>query len=100
MDNIVVLDALISKNPYKLLNKCPLPKMIKMNDRVRNSNVKTFGTRYKNSFLVSNSIVAKSYGFSKLHKTSVKMRQRVSSTNTPSYKIAKWLVDQFRKLPP
>lgn len=28
------------------------------------------------------------------------MRQIVSSINTPSYKIAKWLVNEFRKLPP
>lgn len=63
--------------------------MIRQSDTVRNSIAKTFGTRFKYSLIVSNPYVAKLYGLPKLHKNPIKMRQIVSSINTPSYKIAK-----------
>lgn len=94
------MQQLITENPYKEINKTPLPKMIKESNVVRQNIAKTFGSRLKFSLLVSNPIVAKLYGLPKLHKNPVKMRQIVSSINTPSYKIAKWLVSEFRKLPP
>lgn len=91
---------LIDECDYKEIKRSPLPKIKKECDTLRQSIKKVFGYRYGRSLIVSNPIVAKMYGLPKLHKQPLKMRRIVSSINTPSYKIAKWLVNEIKTLPP
>lgn len=44
-------------------------------------------------------MLPKLYALPKTHKPGKKMRPIVSNVNAPSYKLAKWLVKELKKLP-
>lgn len=108
-NKLVVLDKidyenqvhdLINVRGYKVLNKNPLPRMIRECDSLRQQIGAVFGQRLTRKLNVSNPSIALMYCLPKIHKEGKKMRPIVSSINTPSYKMAKWLVSEMRKLPP
>lgn len=90
---------LINECGYLKLKRDPLPSMIRESDKIRQQIGKVFGYRTLRNLLVSNPSVAKIYGLPKIHKFGNKMRPIVSSIGTPSYKIAKWLIGEIKKLP-
>lgn len=90
---------LILDSSYETISRNPLPKMIRECDVLRKSISKVFGCRLERNLIVSNPTVAKLYGLPKIHKIGNKMRPIVSNVNTPCYKIAKWLVNDLKKLP-
>lgn len=91
---------LINESAYDEIRRNPLPKMIRECDDLRKSVSDTFGFRFKWKLKISNQTVAVLYGLPKIHKTGNKMRPIVSNLNTPCYKLAKWLVDEVKQLPP
>lgn len=108
-NKLVVLDkndyenqvqSLIAECDYKILKKNPLPKMIRESDKLRQTLGPVFGQRFVRKLNVSNPQVALLYCLPKIHKEGKKMRPIVSSINTPTYKMAKWLVNEMKLLPP
>lgn len=53
-------------------------------------------TRYKLN--VSNPAIARIYALPKIHKTGEQMRPIISNINVPTYKISKYIVEEFGKL--
>lgn len=94
------INDLIVECDYKKLERSPLPSMVRRSDQVRQKICPIFGKRLVRRLIVSNPSVALLYGLPKIHKEGRRMRPIVSSINTPSYKMAKWLVNEMRRLPP
>lgn len=108
-NKLVVLDktdyenqvkALIVECKYKALKKTPLPSMIRESDALRQRIGPVFGNRFIRKLIVSNPNVPLLYCLPKIHKEGKKLRPIVSSINSPTYKMAKWLVNEIRFLPP
>ena len=108
-NKVVILDCddydnkvkkLIDDCSYKKVKRNPLPKMISESDETRKIVSDLFGKRLLRSLLVSNPKVAKMYALPKIHKgDGDSMRPIVASFETPSYKLAKWLVKEIKCLP-
>jgi hypothetical protein len=93
------VNHLISNGPYQVINKNPLPGMIRdINDVLKTcSHLVTPGIRYK--LYVSNPTVPKLYYLPKIHKPGKSERPIVSAINAPISKISKWLTNEFNNLP-
>jgi hypothetical protein len=93
------IEDLINEGPYEEITYNPLSKMI---NSVRSSmnNIKSkYGTTFDMKFTVSNPKVPRLYGLPKTHKPGNKMRPIVSNNDAPTEKIAKWINQEFEKLP-
>ncbi|XP_055306468.1 uncharacterized protein LOC129570775 [Sitodiplosis mosellana] len=93
-----VLD-LIKECNYKQVNRNPLNKMIRETDELRQRIKVAFSDRTRRALIVSNPTLPKMYALPKTHKEGKKMRPIVSNIGAPSYKLAKWLVAELKKLP-
>lgn len=91
---------LIADNNYKKVSRSPLSKMTTAANKVRKEISRAFGERFKWRLLESTPEVPKLYCLPKIHKPGDKMRQIVALVSAPCTKIAKWLVDEVKKLPP
>lgn len=107
-NNIVIINKndydervlnLINECKYKQVNRNPLKKMIREVDEMRRRIKSVFSDRVCRKLIVSNPTLPKLYALPKTHKEGKKMRPIVSNVNAPSYKLAKWLVNEFKKLP-
>lgn len=107
-NNVVIIDKtdynervekLITECKYRESNRNPLKKMIRETNSLRQKIKKVFSDRVCRALLVSNPTLPKLYALPKTHKTGNKMRPIVSNINAPTYKLAKWLVSEFKKLP-
>lgn len=103
---IVILDkeeydnrmySLIKDGKYVEIRN-PLPKMIRETSRALNDYIEQLGFGLKMKLLVSNPKCPALYGLPKIHKPGNAMRPIVSNINSPSEKVAKWLVAEFKKL--
>lgn len=92
-------DALITESNYRRLTKSPLNSMILQANDVRKEISKSFGEFLKWRLLVSNPKVPRIYFLPKIHKAGNKVRPIVSNINSPTEKIAKWLVNEIKSLP-
>lgn len=86
---------------YQLLNKNPLPSMIRATTLVMKEIETVYDARTKWKLSTPNPSVPKLYCLPKTHKdtTNLKMRPIVSNCNAPSENISKWLVDIFSRYP-
>lgn len=94
------VNDLITECGYKTPKKSPLPSMIKESDKLRQRIGAVFGKRFTRKLIVSNPSVPLIYCLPKIHKQGRKYRPIVSSMSSPTYKMAKWLVNELRFLPP
>jgi len=108
-NKVVILDkneydnrmlTLIDESSYKKLRRNPLSKMEKEAKEMVKEISREFGDRLKWSLTVPNAKVPKLYGLPKIHKAGNKMRPIVASIDAPTQKLSKWLVNQFKTLPP
>lgn len=90
---------LIAECEYKIIKKSPLKKMIREVDSTRQKIRSVFGDRVGRQLIVSNPILPEMYALPKKHKPGTKMRPIVSKINAPSYKMAKWLLNEMKCLP-
>lgn len=97
--NSRVID-LINECNYKKLTRSPLPSMVRQSDKLGQKIGCVFAPRHTRQLLVSSPTVALLYCLPKIHKEGNKMRPIVSSINTPTYLVAKWLVNEMRRLTP
>lgn len=94
------MERLIIDSKFESIKKCPLNDI---NKQVRSyvTHLHTSGAidmRTKFKMMESNPILPQLYGLPKIHKQGSKMRPIVSNVQAPTYKIAKWLVDQFKEI--
>ena len=93
------MNLTLSDNSIMKLTKNPLNQMIKeANQAIKNIEQIFDIEKYK--IKVSNPRLPKCYGLPKIHKSGDKMRPIISNIDSPSYKIAKWLLNEFNKLDP
>lgn len=83
---------------YEIVPRDPLPKMIRETTATISMVKKVFGEKMKWQLIVSNPSVPRMYGLPKIHKTGNLMRPIVSNIGAPFYKLAKWLVKEFKSL--
>lgn len=88
----------ITDNKYKTLTKTPLPGMIRSSKEII-KNIHTTFSIPNWKLNVSNPEVPKLYSLPKVHKPGGKMRNIVSNINSPSVKVAKWLVNELKNFP-
>lgn len=81
------------------MKRNPLKTMIREVDKTRQNIRKAFNDRTCRQLIVSNPILPEMYALPKKHKPGRKMRPIVSNINAPSYKMAKWLVSEMKRLP-
>lgn len=93
------MTQLISSGQYSEV-KNPLPKMIRETSRALNDYIDEISKATKTKLLISNPRVPVLYGLPKIHKPNGGMRPIVSNINSPSERLAKWLVSEFQNLPP
>lgn len=67
-------------------------------DEIRQKIRNVSSARVRRSLIVSNPVLPKLYALPKTHKVGKKMRPIVSNIGAPSYKLAKRLVNEVRKL--
>lgn len=94
------LELLLTQGPYKELTENPLSKMSQQVNNVRKAATKILGEFINWKLRVSNPIIPRMYALPKIHKPGRNMRPIISNINAPAYKIAKFLVDEFKKLEP
>lgn len=90
---------LINECGYKEMEKNPIKKMIREVNSFRQRIRSCFGDRTCRSLIVSNPVLPKLYILPKTHKEGKKTRPIVSNVNAPCYRLAKWLVKEFKCLP-
>lgn len=91
------MENTIQDASFEKVQKSPLPKMIK----VATTSIATINQVFKTPkwrLSVPNPKMPRLYGLPKVHKPGNKMRPIVSNIDSPTYKIAKWLVSEFNKL--
>lgn len=81
------------------LTRNPINQMIKEANNAISQIENVCGIE-KYKLKISNPMLPKCYGLPKIHKPGEKMRPIVSSINSPSYKIAKWLLSELNKFEP
>ena len=89
--------SVIEKCEYKVISKNPLPKMIRDSNDLIKKVSSVFGLWLKRKLSVPNPQVPLIYCLPKIHKTGD--RPIVSSISSPSYLLAKWLVNEIKQLP-
>lgn len=92
------LQNTINDSNFKILNRTPLPGMIRDSRNLIKSIQEIFAVP-KWKLIVSNPEVPKLYALPKVHKPGGKLRNIVSNINSPSVKVAKWLVGELKKFP-
>ena len=90
---------LIKECKYTETKRNPLKQMVRESNKLRQKIKTVFSERVSRSLVVSNPSIPKLYALPKTHKPGKKMRPIVSSVSAPTYKIAKWLVGELKKLP-
>lgn len=93
------VEQLITECNYTEVKRNPLKKMIRETNALRQKIKQVFSDRVCRALIVSNPTLPKLYALPKTHKIGNKMRPIVSNINAPTYKLAKWLVSEIKKLP-
>ncbi|XP_044738897.1 uncharacterized protein LOC123300392 [Chrysoperla carnea] len=96
-DYIRRMEKLLREGPYERVEKDPLQKNIKEVKEVIKQCQALIGSRDRLKLQSSNPLTSRLYGLPKIHKEGDGMRPIVSGINSPTYKIAKWLVSEFNK---
>lgn len=96
-DYVNRMQEVISADNFLEMKKTPLPSMKKGMAVILKSIENVFGKTTKWKLMVSNPCVPKLYGLPKTHKPIMKMRPIVSNIGSPTEKIAKWLVSEFKQ---
>lgn len=107
-NTIVILDKadynqrvndMIKDGPYVELKKSPLQDSIKDVNKTLCECRTTINDQLRRNLKISNPTIPRMYCLPKIHKAGKNMRPIVSGINAPTYRIAKWLVSEFSKLP-
>lgn len=88
----------IQNGPYRKQRTDPLPGMVKRVDKTLKECKLIFGNEI-NNLKESNPSLPRIKGLPKIHKPGSEMREIISSIGSPTHKIAKWLVNEFKNMP-
>lgn len=83
----------INNGPYRKLRKDPLPDLIKRVEKTMKECKLVIGN---SNLRVTNPILPRIKGLPKIHKPGNEMREIVSAELSPTHRLAKWLVNQFK----
>ena len=85
-----------SSGCYKKLNKNPLNWIIKgVNEAIKKSSL---DEEIKKKLIVYDPLVPRIYGLPKIHKPGVPLRPIVDTIGSPTYRLAKFLVEKLKPL--
>lgn len=91
----------IKESAYIEIKKNPLLKLIRESTAIIKSCIlEVFPKLHNLMFRNSNPTLPRMYGLPKIHKEGNKFRPIVSNTGSPTEKISKWLVSEFKNLSP
>lgn len=91
------METVILETKCKENKKNPVQTISRKTSELLNNYKDELGqTKWK--LLVSNPVCPRLYGLPKLHKDGIPMRPVVSNICAPTEKLAKWLVEEFKKL--
>lgn len=87
--------AKIANGPYRRLRADPLPRLVSKVTKTIKECKQVIGNV---KLTVPNPVLPRIKGLPKIHKPGQEMREIVSAVMSPTHRIAKWLVDEFRKM--
>ena len=88
----------ITNGPYVEIHKNPLNKIVADTKTAINSCKTIINEKLRYTLKIENPMIPKLYALPKIHKPGNKMRPIVSAINSPTYKLAKWLTNEFKAL--
>ena len=92
------MNEVLKGEEYEIMKKDPLQSCTAKIGKVVKELKHVIREDEKYLLKVDNTVLPRFYGLPKLHKVGNKMRPITNCINSPSYKIAKWLVSEFKGL--
>ncbi|XP_055591118.1 uncharacterized protein LOC129743170 [Uranotaenia lowii] len=93
-----LMQAKIDEGPYRVRREDPLPEMVKEVEKTLKDCGPILGFA-PGALKVSAPIVPRIKGLPKIHKPGNEMREIISGVNAPTEKVAKWLLNEFKRMP-
>ncbi|XP_055585043.1 uncharacterized protein LOC129737901 [Uranotaenia lowii] len=93
-----LMQAKIDEGPYRVRREDPLPEMVKEVEKTLKDCGPILGFA-PGALKVSAPIVLRIKGLPKIHKPGNEMREIISGVNAPTEEVAKWLLNEFKRMP-
>ncbi|XP_044741106.1 uncharacterized protein LOC123302299 [Chrysoperla carnea] len=92
------IEKMLNEGPYRVQRSDPLITIVNDVKDTLKACPKLINNQLKFQLQCSNPVTPRLYCLPKIHKQDGSMRHIVSGINSPTYKIAKWLVNKFQTL--
>ncbi|XP_044742292.1 NADH-quinone oxidoreductase subunit F-like [Chrysoperla carnea] len=97
-DYLTKIEKMLNEGPYRVQRSDPLITFVNDVKDTLKACPKLINNQLKFQLQCSNPVTPRLYCLPKIHKQDGSMRPIVSGINSPTYKIAKWLVNKFQTL--